>query len=128
MRFALTSEFLAVDGLSTSAVALGEVTTLKHELGDDTVEGGTLVSVAMFASSKLAEVLGSLGDNIVAQREDNSSGGLAVNGDIELEFQGKRRGTSQNRVNWTIFEALVRQKGRTKTLDMVVLVCFRRDG
>jgi hypothetical protein len=33
-----TSEFLAIDGLSTGTVVTGKVTTLKHELRDDTVE------------------------------------------------------------------------------------------
>jgi hypothetical protein len=32
------THLLAVDGLSTSAVVVGEVTTLEHELGNDTVE------------------------------------------------------------------------------------------
>ena len=45
-----TSEFLAVDGLAAGAVALGEVTTLQHELGDNTMETGTCVSVAVLAS------------------------------------------------------------------------------
>lgn len=39
----LISELLAVDGLTTSAVAAGEVTTLDHELGDNAVESTALV-------------------------------------------------------------------------------------
>ena len=50
-------------------VATGEVTTLEHELGDDTVEGGALVAEAGGTSAELLEVLGGLGDNVVVQGE-----------------------------------------------------------
>ena len=46
--FVRSSEFcrmphlLSVDGLSTGSVVVGEVTSLEHELGDDTVEDGVL--------------------------------------------------------------------------------------
>jgi hypothetical protein len=56
----LIGELVAVDGLATSAVALCEITTLDHEVLDDTVEGGALVTKALLASSKSSEVLGSL--------------------------------------------------------------------
>jgi hypothetical protein len=56
----LVGELVAVDGLAASAVALGEVTTLDHEVLDDTVERGALVTKALLASSKSSEVLGSL--------------------------------------------------------------------
>jgi hypothetical protein len=46
----LTGKLLSIDGLATSAIAAGEVTTLEHEVGDNTVEGGALVSEAMFSS------------------------------------------------------------------------------
>ena len=39
----LVGELHAVDGLTTSTVAGGEVTTLAHELLDDAVETATLV-------------------------------------------------------------------------------------
>jgi hypothetical protein len=85
----LIGELLAVDGLATSAlllsahflswpsgwgqdithVATGEVTTLEHELGDDTVELGASVSEALLAGAESAEVLGSLGDDVVEKLE-----------------------------------------------------------
>lgn len=39
----LTGELGAVDRLAARAVSSGEITTLKHELGDHSVEHGTLV-------------------------------------------------------------------------------------
>jgi hypothetical protein len=84
----LVGELLAVDGLSTSAllmsvsaplstalvwvcsyVATGEVTTLKHELGDHTVELGASVAEALLAGAESAEVLGGLGNNIIEEGE-----------------------------------------------------------
>jgi hypothetical protein len=49
----LIRELLAVNGLATSSVTVGEITTLDHELLDDTVEGGALVSVAILAGRQL---------------------------------------------------------------------------
>jgi hypothetical protein len=70
----LILELVAVDGLATSAcqqrlnfesfivryeiertVVVGEVTTLDHEVLDDTVEGRALVSEALLASGQSAE-------------------------------------------------------------------------
>jgi hypothetical protein len=65
----LVAELLTVDGLATRAVATGEVTTLKHELGDDTVELGARVAEALLTRAKGAEVLSRLGDLLVAEGE-----------------------------------------------------------
>lgn len=59
-----------------SYVATGEVTTLEHELGDDTVELGAGVAEALLASAESAEVLSGLGDNVVVEGEvDAASAG-----------------------------------------------------
>ena len=55
-------------------VAAGEVTTLEHELRDNTVEGRALVSqdlatVVGVALAELSKVLGSSGDDIVVELE-----------------------------------------------------------
>jgi len=50
-------------------IATGEVTTLEHELGDDTVESRALVAEALLAGAESAEVLGGLGDDIVVKVE-----------------------------------------------------------
>jgi len=56
----LVGELVAVDALAASAVALGEVTTLDHELFDNAVEVGALVAEALLAGSKGTEVLSGL--------------------------------------------------------------------
>jgi hypothetical protein len=60
-------ELVSIDGLSASAIVVGEVTTLAHEVGNDTVEGRALVAVALLAGAQGAEVLGGPGYDISAQ-------------------------------------------------------------
>ena len=80
-----TSKLLAVDGLSTSAVVLGEVTPLKHEVGDDAVEGRTLVTISVLASGEFAEVLRGFGDDVVVKLEGDPPSRGIVDGDVELQ-------------------------------------------
>jgi hypothetical protein len=82
----LIGELLAVDGLTTSAlcngqfqcnsydpfsrcpyVATGEVTTLEHEVGDDSVEGRTLIAKTLLAGAESPEVLSRLRNNLVVE-------------------------------------------------------------
>jgi len=81
----LVLELLAVDGLSTSSIMLGEVTSLKHEVGDDTVEAGAGIPVTVLAGAELTEVPGGLGNILVVELEGDATGILAVNGDIEVD-------------------------------------------
>jgi len=80
----LICEFLAVDRFSTSAVASGEITTLKHELGDDTMECGVGVAKAVLARAELAEILRGLGYDIVVQLEDDAACVGAADADVEV--------------------------------------------
>jgi hypothetical protein len=51
-------------------VTAGEVTTLEHELGNHTVEAGSLVALlGGGALAELGEVLGGLGDDLVEEVE-----------------------------------------------------------
>jgi len=53
-----------------SYIATSEVTTLKHELWDDSMELGANVALTLLLGlAKLLEVLGSLGDDIVEELE-----------------------------------------------------------
>jgi hypothetical protein len=86
----LVGELVAVDRLSTSAVVVGElrsvshhrarwrwthVTTLEHEVGDDSVETGSGVAEAVLAGAELSEVSGRLGDDVVVELEGDSARG-----------------------------------------------------
>ena len=81
----LVSELLTVDGLATGSVSSGEVTTLAHESGDDTVEGGSLEGKvsSLLASAESAEVLSGLGDNVSAELHNDTSGLGAANSHVK---------------------------------------------
>lgn len=66
-------ELTTVDGLTTSTVTSSEVTTLQHEVWDDSVEWGTGVTETLFTSTQGSEVFSGLWDNVVVQLEDNSA-------------------------------------------------------
>lgn len=63
----LVSELVAVDGLATGTVVVGKVSTLAHEVGDDAVESGALVTETFLASTQGAEVLHRLGHYVIPQ-------------------------------------------------------------
>jgi len=65
----LVGKLLAVDRFTTGSVAAGEVTTLKHELRNDAVEGRASVSKALLAGAESTEVLSSLRDDVVKEVE-----------------------------------------------------------
>lgn len=65
----LVGELLTIDGFSTSAITTGEVTTLEHEVGDDSVERRALVAEALLTSAESTEVLSGLGDLLVVEGE-----------------------------------------------------------
>jgi len=60
-----TCEFLAVDGLSTSSVSFGEISTLEHEFRDYTVERGAFITVTILTGAQFAEISRSLGHYVV---------------------------------------------------------------
>ncbi len=59
-------------------------------LGDDAVDVGLGVSVAVLACRELAEVAGSDGADGVEEAEDDAAGGHAVDLDVELQPRGQR--------------------------------------
>lgn len=83
-------EPMTVDGLSSGSVAGRKVTTLNHELLDDTMENGTLIvkrlssaTNALLACAKSAEVFDRLGDKIIVELHRDSADGSAAKGDVE---------------------------------------------
>lgn len=52
----------------------GEVTALEHEVRDNTVEAGSLVTLALGLLAKLTEVLSSLRDVLLEQVEVDARG------------------------------------------------------
>lgn len=80
----LTSKLLAIDGLATSSVAPGEVTTLKHEGWDDAMEARASISITILTSAQLAEISRGLRYNVIKEFENNAPSIVTVDGDVEL--------------------------------------------
>ena len=55
-------------------VAAGEVTSLKHELRDDAVEGGVGITESLLAGAESTEVLGGLWDYVIVEVEVDTAG------------------------------------------------------
>lgn len=69
----LVWEVTSVDGLASSAVVIGEVTALSHEVGYDTMEVRVLESEALLMRAQGAEVSSSLRSHIIEEVEDQSA-------------------------------------------------------
>ena len=84
----LISELFAIDGSASSAVVVGEVTTLSHESVDDSVEVGLLVSVSLLVVSSTdgSEVLRSFWNMVGIELEDHLSDWLIVFGDLHEDL------------------------------------------
>ena len=68
-------------------IAIGEVATLNHELLDDSVEGGSLVTEALLARAQSTEVLGGLGNCLPIETYDDSAQFLIPVRDIEKDLR-----------------------------------------
>jgi hypothetical protein len=86
----LVGELFTVDGLTAGAVAAGEVTTLTHEIVNDTMEGGALevkglaaLAHALLAGAEAAEIFGGLGDHVRAEGHFDAAGGLTTDGHVK---------------------------------------------
>jgi len=81
----LVRESLAVDGLATRAVVPGEITALKHELRNHTVETGTRIAEVVLASSEFTEVSRGFGYYFVIQPENDTTSMGTADGDVEVD-------------------------------------------
>jgi hypothetical protein len=91
----LVLELAAIDRLAASAVAVGEIASLEHEVRDDAMELGATVGEllarladTLLSSAKRTEVLHSLGNARAEQTHHDAARRLAVNGDIKVDLVG----------------------------------------
>ena len=90
------SKFGAINALTASAITTSEVTTLKHKVGDDSVELRALVvkrdarsTVALLTSAQSTEVLSTFGGYIVSENELNGTSRLTTNATRLYEQKSK---------------------------------------
>lgn len=108
----LVGKLGAVDRLATGTVTGGEVTTLQHELGDNTVERRPLVTEAGSTGAQVTEVLGGLGHYIVVELEGDAAERLAILGKVK-EYVGH---DSSSRREFASKGRLHRQQKREYTM------------
>lgn len=94
---AVSAHLLAVDGLPTSSIVVGEVTALEHELRNDTVENRLLVAETVGTSAQLAEVACRFGCNAVLKLEDNLASRLSADGDLWKRRWGGEIGSREGK-------------------------------
>jgi len=89
----LIGELSAVDRLSATAIAVGEIAALDHEAGDDAVEDATLVverlagrSLPLLARAKRPEILHCLRGGFAVQSDHHAARGLVVDLDVEVNL------------------------------------------
>lgn len=102
-------KFVAVDGLSSSTITPGEITSLAHEVRDNTVESTSLeveglarAARALLTGAESTEVLSGLGDNVSTKLHDDASSGGTANGHIKenarIAHVWKKRGVPEKSV------------------------------
>merc|ERR1719273_1049919 len=84
----LVRELVAEDGLASSSVMVGEVTSLAHESRNDPVEGGSLESESLFASAQSPEVLRGVGDHVRSEIHGDPPKGGTVSSNVEKTSAG----------------------------------------
>lgn len=79
----------AVDRLTTTAVSLSEVTTLKHELRNDPMEDRVDITERwVLGDGQLAEVLDRLWNNVAVEAKDHAAENFIALGEIEVYSMG----------------------------------------
>jgi hypothetical protein len=87
-------------------VAASEVTSLKHEIRDDTVEFGTSISEALLSGGESTEVLNSFRHRIIEEVEDDAALSIYTSQQLAMkpasfEIEHYRR------VFWTLPEQVI---------------------
>ena len=96
----LISKLVSIDRFSTGTVVVGEISSLAHEVSDDTVETWSGVSESLLTGTESTKVLSSLGHNISPQFHDNTAGSWSTDGDVEVNF-GVGPAVKKNQREWS---------------------------
>lgn len=76
-------ELCSIDGFASSAVVIGEISSLSHEVIDDPMEVRSLVSEALFMGAESSEVGSSLGHFLIEELKDQLAGLSSPKIDVE---------------------------------------------
>lgn len=84
----LVFKLRTVNGLAASSIAVREVTSLHHEIGDDTMEARALETEALLPRTKGAEVFDGLWYVLTEEPDGHTLGSGPTDGDVEVHFCG----------------------------------------
>lgn len=76
-------ELRSIDGFASSAVVIGEISSLSHEVIDDPMEVRSLVSETLFMGAESSEVGRSLGHFLIEELKDQLAGLSSPEIDVE---------------------------------------------
>lgn len=82
----LVSELWTIDRLTTSAIEVRKVTTLHHEVLDDTVKQRILVAEALLTRAKGSEVLDGLWNILSKKTHDNTLRRLVTDSNVKEDL------------------------------------------
>lgn len=82
------TELLTEDALATGSVLVGEITSLAHELGNDSVEWRSFVTESLLTGAECSEVFTGLWDNVITKIHDDATDRVAIGSDIEKASDG----------------------------------------
>lgn len=60
-------KLVSIDRFASSAIVVSKITTLAHEVWNDTVENASLVAKTFLSGAQSTEIFSCLGDNIAAK-------------------------------------------------------------
>lgn len=94
-REVLILKLASVDGLSARAIAFSEVTSLRHETGDHSVELAALVAQRDAAGRRtgstcrqLGKIVSSFGHRVAIKAKNNATGIIAIDFEIKVDTLG----------------------------------------
>ena len=89
----LIIEFGTIDRLSSSSIMICEISTLDHEIRDDSVESTsfivqrfTVLSYAIFPCAESSEVFYSFWNHFTVKSEDNTACSFSIDGNVKEGF------------------------------------------
>ena len=89
-RKVLIIKFWAINRFSSGTIVVCEISSLTHELRDHTMEGGTLVSISCFTSTKLAKVFCCLWCYISTKLKSNTANIFTTNFHVKKDCYVQR--------------------------------------
>lgn len=83
----LVVELFSIDGPSTSAIMLCEVTALQHESRNNSMESTSLVAESLFIRAEAAKVFDSLRADVGPQEHDDATDDCLPDLDVEVDLR-----------------------------------------